>query len=844
MSSVHGRTYGASLTSGLVRWLVGGVLWWLLCQWLHLTAWPALVWWTGCLWATRFAARTVRLDLLGGLGLGLGVLLYLLGQAVGDWGLFPALLGPTGALWWSAQLRILAAVTVVGVAGTAWGRKARWIGVLEVLAAVAVPTTMFVAHEQGSVGRPYVIGDLAIELGIDPVWLFLGIGALLAGALWLGRLSEGRLRSRWWWVAVMPVVFLVVGRGLYEEVGRERPEEDPVTDLMKGEGDRGHRSRWDDGTPEDDQERQDEQGEQPEEPQPRGEEPQGQQSEDAEQTKGEQQQPPEQGQAGEDGQEIDRATSEDREGQGQGELGEEGVESPDQAGKQGEGGAGEQSQAAVGEEGASRASAGEGGEDAIDMSGGSDADNPNRDAEEQDDESEKSPPQPVAVILLGDDIEPAGEIFYVFQEPHSVFNGVRLVAAPEGSPIDRDAFDRFPASVVDSQAPPPAEGRTPVQGSVSIMVEHAKPMALAHPVQLSPRLNPNPGKFLRSWNFESLVMDQDIYALVGMTADTPDWPDAVRNTYLEAPDDPRYQALVDELMAPIPEEYRRDPWVVGLTFKSWLDENMTYDSSVKHKGGDDPTADFLFGDTVGYCVHAAHSFAFLMRTAGFPARIGSGYAVKPDYRRGSTLLVTDSAAHAWAEVWTDQMGWLILDANPLRSNDEEGSGADEALIQQLGELARQEPEAVEESRPLRAWWRKVQESLQRMGEALVRSLPTVVLVVLSWAWVRKLWFAFSPLLGGAARTRRTYRAALQALASVGQVRRQGESMARFGDHVRKQTDAFRPILQAHLRNTYGGADAEVPAGALRDLRRDIRSRQTFLQTLWSWLDPTTSYRIR
>jgi len=71
--------------------------------------------------------------------------------------------------------------------------------------------------------------------------------------------------------------------------------------------------------------------------------------------------------------------------------------------------------------------------------------------------------------------------------------------------------------------------------------------------------------------------------------------------------------------------------------------------------------DFLFDRKQGYCEHFSSSFVVLMRAAGIPARVVTGYA--GGYRNpiGGYWLVLNSDAHAWAEIWLPRRGWVRVD---------------------------------------------------------------------------------------------------------------------------------------------------------------------------------------
>lgn len=77
--------------------------------------------------------------------------------------------------------------------------------------------------------------------------------------------------------------------------------------------------------------------------------------------------------------------------------------------------------------------------------------------------------------------------------------------------------------------------------------------------------------------------------------------------------------------------------------------------------GRDAVDEFLFDDKAGFCQHFSSAFVTLMRGAGIPARIVTGYA--GGYRNpiGGYWVVRRSDAHAWAEVWLDGSGWVRID---------------------------------------------------------------------------------------------------------------------------------------------------------------------------------------
>jgi protein-glutamine gamma-glutamyltransferase len=71
--------------------------------------------------------------------------------------------------------------------------------------------------------------------------------------------------------------------------------------------------------------------------------------------------------------------------------------------------------------------------------------------------------------------------------------------------------------------------------------------------------------------------------------------------------------------------------------------------------------EFLFETRLGFCQHFSSAFAVLMRAAGVPTRVVTGYA--GGYRNpiGGYWLVRRSDAHAWNEVWLEGRGWVRVD---------------------------------------------------------------------------------------------------------------------------------------------------------------------------------------
>lgn len=103
--------------------------------------------------------------------------------------------------------------------------------------------------------------------------------------------------------------------------------------------------------------------------------------------------------------------------------------------------------------------------------------------------------------------------------------------------------------------------------------------------------------------------------------------------------------------------------------------------------GEQVVDDFLFVTRSGFCEHYASTFVFLMRAAGIPARIVSGYQGGEVNPLNSTVQVRQYDAHAWAEVWLPGRGWVEFDPTSAVSPERIDSGARAAVGNQPEFLA-------------------------------------------------------------------------------------------------------------------------------------------------------------
>ncbi|MET3108631.1 transglutaminase-like putative cysteine protease [Oxalobacteraceae bacterium GrIS 2.11] len=71
--------------------------------------------------------------------------------------------------------------------------------------------------------------------------------------------------------------------------------------------------------------------------------------------------------------------------------------------------------------------------------------------------------------------------------------------------------------------------------------------------------------------------------------------------------------------------------------------------------------DFMFGTQAGFCEHYASAFVVIMRAMNIPSRVVTGYQGGEINAVDGFMTVRQSDAHAWAEIWLDQRGWVRFD---------------------------------------------------------------------------------------------------------------------------------------------------------------------------------------
>jgi len=138
----------------------------------------------------------------------------------------------------------------------------------------------------------------------------------------------------------------------------------------------------------------------------------------------------------------------------------------------------------------------------------------------------------------------------------------------------------------------------------------------------------------------------------------PELPERVQRNWLHLPGgyNPRARAMAAQL-----REQHQDPArIAGAMLRHFGHENFVYTLEPPLLGRD-TVDEFLFSTRAGFCEHYSSAFVFMMRAAGVPARVVLGYQGGTLNPVDGYLVVRQSDAHAWAEIWLPGKGWTRVD---------------------------------------------------------------------------------------------------------------------------------------------------------------------------------------
>ncbi len=135
-------------------------------------------------------------------------------------------------------------------------------------------------------------------------------------------------------------------------------------------------------------------------------------------------------------------------------------------------------------------------------------------------------------------------------------------------------------------------------------------------------------------------------------------PDEITDTWLQVPDlSARTRALSAELVDPTRTNYENAESVMA-----WLADNVAYSLDLDdHPPDQDAIDTLLFERQLGWCEPISSSMVMLLRQGGVPARWVTGFMPGDFNVLSGFWEVRALHAHAWAEVWVPEHGWIAFD---------------------------------------------------------------------------------------------------------------------------------------------------------------------------------------
>lgn len=118
----------------------------------------------------------------------------------------------------------------------------------------------------------------------------------------------------------------------------------------------------------------------------------------------------------------------------------------------------------------------------------------------------------------------------------------------------------------------------------------------------------------------------------------------------------------------------------------WFNQDLFYYTLKPPKLGVNAIDEFLFDTKQGFCAHYSGAFVYMLRTVGIPARVVVGYQGGEMNPLGNHMLVYQYDAHAWAEVWMEDRGWVRFDPTGAVAPSRILQGVDQ-LMQDNAQLA-------------------------------------------------------------------------------------------------------------------------------------------------------------
>ncbi|WP_436906705.1 transglutaminaseTgpA domain-containing protein [Halosimplex marinum] len=158
---------------------------------------------------------------------------------------------------------------------------------------------------------------------------------------------------------------------------------------------------------------------------------------------------------------------------------------------------------------------------------------------------------------------------------------------------------------------------------------------------------------------------------VGVSRTPPRDPEVLRATGRDYPDDieRRYTRLPPSAAVSLRPftnnvtEGAENPYETATRIEEWLETNKEYSLNVSRPSGDNVAREFITEMEAGYCEYFATAMVTMLRSQEIPARYVVGYSTGRQVG-ANTFQVRAMNAHAWVEVYFEDVGWVRFDPTP------------------------------------------------------------------------------------------------------------------------------------------------------------------------------------
>ncbi|MEQ1558985.1 MAG: DUF3488 and transglutaminase-like domain-containing protein [Methyloglobulus sp.] len=249
---------------------------------------------------------------------------------------------------------------------------------------------------------------------------------------------------------------------------------------------------------------------------------------------------------------------------------------------------------------------------------------------------------------------------------------------------------------------------------------------------------------------------------------------------------------------------------------------------------DKPIETFLFETRHGFCSHYASAFVYLMRVAGIPSRVVTGYQGGTFNEVGNFLEIKQADAHAWTEVWLDKEGWVRFDPTAAIAPERIEKNIDISRLTQDGliqfsaanEGAHAAFNFLKQARQL---WGHVDYNWQRwvinyntanqssfMSAFGIKDMKTMVYWMMGFVGIITAILSLFLLYQKPKPVNRTllvFNKFLKKLAKVGLTKNPGEGARDFAERIKpelpEQAETIEAITSAFIAQHYGSRPTEV-----------------------------------